>query len=138
MIDPASAAQVIKQMNKLINVLQATDMTESPAVSREMVLLRVRTSTRNRTAVLKEAEIFGARVVDSSTEGFALEATGRLRKARRVHRRHAQLRRNRSDPFGRRGRIARSQETTPVSRPFSKARRAPRADQPLDLTRNPK
>ena len=29
-----------------------------------------------RTAVLKEAEIFGARVVDSSTEGFAIEATG--------------------------------------------------------------
>ena len=31
---------------------------------------------QNRTAILKEAEIFGARVVDSSTEGFALEATG--------------------------------------------------------------
>ena len=30
----------------------------------------------NRTAILKEAEIFGARVVDSSVEGFALEATG--------------------------------------------------------------
>ena len=31
---------------------------------------------QNRTAILKEAEIFGARVVDSSIEGFALEATG--------------------------------------------------------------
>ena len=30
----------------------------------------------NRTAILKEAEIFGARVVDSTTEGFALEVTG--------------------------------------------------------------
>jgi acetolactate synthase-1/3 small subunit len=30
----------------------------------------------SRTAVLKEAEIFGGRVVDSSTEGFAIEATG--------------------------------------------------------------
>ena len=30
----------------------------------------------SRTAILKEAEIFGARVVDYSTEGFALEATG--------------------------------------------------------------
>ena len=43
---------------------------------REMVLLRVRAPLANRTAILKEAEIFGARVVDSSTEGFALEATG--------------------------------------------------------------
>ncbi len=68
--------QVIKQMNKLVNVLQATDMTESPSLIREMVLLRVRCTQEHRTAVLKEAEIFQARVVDSSTEGFAIEATG--------------------------------------------------------------
>jgi acetolactate synthase-1/3 small subunit len=68
--------QVIKQMNKLVNVLQATDMTESPSLIREMVLLRVRCSQEHRTAVLKEAEIFQARVVDSSVEGFAIEATG--------------------------------------------------------------
>jgi len=69
-------AQVIKQMNKLINVLQATDLTGSPSVIREMVLLRVRCPQESRTAVLKEAEIFQARVVDSSVEGFAVEATG--------------------------------------------------------------
>jgi acetolactate synthase-1/3 small subunit len=68
--------QVIKQMNKLVNVLQATDMTETPSVIREMVLLRVRCTQEHRTAVLKEAEIFQARVVDSSIEGFAIEATG--------------------------------------------------------------
>jgi acetolactate synthase-1/3 small subunit len=68
--------QVIKQMNKLVNVLQATDMTESPSVIREMVLLRVKCAQENRTAVLKEAEIFQARVIDSSLEGFAIEVTG--------------------------------------------------------------
>ena len=75
-VEPNQRAQVIKQMNKLINVLQATDSTEGPAVRRELVLLRVRASMQNRTAILKEAEIFGARAVDSSVEGFALEATG--------------------------------------------------------------
>ncbi|HVN06286.1 MAG TPA: acetolactate synthase small subunit [Bryobacteraceae bacterium] len=75
-VDATLRQQVIKQMNKLVNVLQAVDLTESPAVRREMVLVRVRTQQGTRTAVLKEAEIFGARVVDSSTEGFALEATG--------------------------------------------------------------
>ena len=75
-VDAALRQQVIKQMNKLVNVLQAVDLTESPAVCREMALVRVRTSQEARTAVLKEAEIFGARVVDSSVEGFALEATG--------------------------------------------------------------
>ena len=68
--------QVVKQINKLINVLQASDLTESPAVRRELALVRVRSTMQNRTAILKEAEIFGARAVDSSTEGFALEATG--------------------------------------------------------------
>src|SRR5271170_7726684 len=75
-IEPAQRAQLIKQMNKLINVLQASDLTEAPAVRRELVLLRVRSTMQNRTTILKEAEIFGARAVDSSVEGFALEATG--------------------------------------------------------------
>ena len=79
-VDSALRQQVIKQMNKLVNVLQATDLTDSPAVCREMVLVRVRTALETRTAVLKEAEIFGARVVDSSTEGFALEVTGDTEK----------------------------------------------------------
>ena len=75
-VDATLRQQVIKQMNKLINVLQATDLTESPAVVRELVLVRIRTAQESRTAVLKEAEIFGGRVVDSSTEGFAIEVTG--------------------------------------------------------------
>ena len=75
-VDSTQRAQVIKQMNKLINVLQATDLTESPAVVRELMLVRIRTPQESRTAVLKEAEIFGGRVVDSSTEGFAIEVTG--------------------------------------------------------------
>jgi acetolactate synthase-1/3 small subunit len=79
-VDPKLCAQVIKQMNKLINVLQATDLTQSPSVSRELVLLRVRAQQEGRTAVLKEAEIFGARVIDSSAEGFVIEATGDAEK----------------------------------------------------------
>jgi acetolactate synthase-1/3 small subunit len=75
-VDSVQRQQVIKQMNKLINVLQASDLTESPAVVRELVLVRVRTAQESRTAVLKEAEIFAGRVVDSSTEGFVIEVTG--------------------------------------------------------------
>src|ERR1700751_1333125 len=75
-VDATQRQQVIKQMNKLINVLQATDLTETPSVVRELVLLRIRTVQESRTAVLKEAEIFGGRVVGSSTEGYAIEVTG--------------------------------------------------------------
>lgn len=79
-VESKLCVQVIKQMNKLINVLQATDVSESPAVCREIVLLRVRMQPDGRTAALKEAEIFGARVVDSSADGFVIEATGDLEK----------------------------------------------------------
>jgi len=75
-VEPNLRQQVVKQMNKLINVLQASDVTDAPAVHREMVLIRIRTGQESRTSVLKEAEIFAGRVVDSSTEGFAIEVTG--------------------------------------------------------------
>jgi acetolactate synthase-1/3 small subunit len=75
-VDPQLRQQVIKQMNRLVNVLQATDLTESPAVMRDLLLVRIKAPQEMRTAILKEAEIFGARVVDSSVDGFALEATG--------------------------------------------------------------
>ncbi|SPE37108.1 putative acetolactate synthase small subunit [Candidatus Sulfopaludibacter sp. SbA6] len=74
-VEAAQRQQVIKQMNKLINVLQATDLTELPSVMRELVLVRIRMPQESRQAVLKEAEIFGGRVVDSSTEGFVIEVT---------------------------------------------------------------
>jgi acetolactate synthase-1/3 small subunit len=75
-VDSALRQQVIKQMNKLINVLQATDLTDSPSVFRELLLVRIHMQQESRTAVLKEAEIFDGRVVDSSTDGFAIEVTG--------------------------------------------------------------
>jgi acetolactate synthase-1/3 small subunit len=75
-VDSALRQQVLKQINKPVNVLQATDLTDTPKVLRELVLVRVRTVMESRPAVLKEAEIFGGRVVDSSTEGFAIEVTG--------------------------------------------------------------
>jgi acetolactate synthase-1/3 small subunit len=79
-VDPVLRAQVIKQMNKLINVLQATDVTDTPSICRELLLVRVRAQQESRTAILKEAEIFGGRVVDSSTEGFVIEVTGEAEK----------------------------------------------------------
>jgi acetolactate synthase-1/3 small subunit len=75
-IDSTQRAQVIKQINKLVNVLQVSDLTEGSAVRRELVLLWVSTGPENRESVLKEAEMFGAKLVETAVDGFALEATG--------------------------------------------------------------
>lgn len=74
-VEPQQRAQLIKQMNKLVNVLQASDLTEEPSARRELMLLRVRAPHPSRAAILKEAEIFGARAIDSSPDGFVLEVT---------------------------------------------------------------
>ncbi len=84
-VDAALRQQVIKQMNKLVNVLQAVDLTEERAVLRELVLVKVRAVQGTRTAVLKEAEIFGARVVDSSPRGLRPGSHRRLGKTGRVY-----------------------------------------------------
>ena len=51
-IEPTQRVQVIKQINKLVNVLQVSDLTEGSAVRRELVLLWVATTQENRMAVL--------------------------------------------------------------------------------------
>jgi acetolactate synthase-1/3 small subunit len=79
-VEPKLRVQVIKQINKLVNVLQATDLTDAPSATRELVLLRIKSNMENRTSILKEAEIFGARAIDSSVDGFVLEATGEPEK----------------------------------------------------------
>src|SRR5438270_1375060 len=75
-VEPNIRSQVIKQMNKLINVLQATDVTDGPGVNRELILVRVRAGEQSRTPILKEAEIFQARIVDSPSDDLVLEVTG--------------------------------------------------------------
>src|SRR5262249_48873492 len=72
-VEPSQCVQVIKQMNKLINVLEASDLTEAPAVQRELVLIRIRADQGHHSAIQKEVDIFGARIVDRSPDGFALE-----------------------------------------------------------------
>ena len=68
--------QVIKQLSKLINVVTVTHVSDSPAVVREMVLVKVSLPDEMRSHLLREAEIFRARVVDSAPGSFTLEATG--------------------------------------------------------------
>ena len=79
-VDPAMQALLIKQMQRLVNVVQAVDLTESEAVSREMALIKVTVMPQMRPALLQEADIFRARVVDASPTSYTLEATGAIEK----------------------------------------------------------
>ena len=68
--------QVLKQLNKQINVVTVLDLTDAPSVQRELALVRVHVPSEMRSRLLQEAEIFRARVVDAAPGSVILEVTG--------------------------------------------------------------
>ena len=70
------AQQILKQVNKLPNTVEALDLTDANCVERELVLVRVRAPEGKRTTLLTEAEIFRARVVTATPENYVFEVTG--------------------------------------------------------------
>jgi acetolactate synthase I/III small subunit len=74
--DAQLADQMLKQVNKLLDVVEALDLTDENCVDRELVLVRVRAPEGKRATLLTEAEIFRARVVTATPENYVFEVTG--------------------------------------------------------------
>lgn len=74
--------QIIKQLNKLVNVIKVFDLTGSDYVDREMALIKVNANASSRAEVLRIVEIFRGRVVDVSPKSYTMEITGDEKKMR--------------------------------------------------------
>ncbi len=72
--------QITKQLNKLIDVIKVVDMTELDHVEREMVMIKISPRQEDKAEVLRIAEIFRGRVVDSSLKTYTIEVTGDEKK----------------------------------------------------------
>ncbi len=72
--------QITKQLNKLIDVIKVVDFMEIDHVEREMILIKVSPRKEDRIEVLRLAEIFRGRIVDSGTTTFTIEITGEEKK----------------------------------------------------------
>ena len=68
--------QVGKQLNKLIDVIKVTDMTEEDHVERELLLLKVSHSTKTRSEIIQLVEIFKSRIIDYSPKTLTIEVIG--------------------------------------------------------------
>ena len=68
--------QILKQLNKLINVIKVVDFRDVEHVSREMVLVKINATERNREEILRMTEIFRGRVIDVSAKTYTVEITG--------------------------------------------------------------
>jgi acetolactate synthase-1/3 small subunit len=72
--------QIVKQLNKLIDVIKVVDLTEHEYVEREMALIKVQARSDDRAEALRIADIFRARIIDSTPTTYTIEVSGEVKK----------------------------------------------------------
>ena len=78
--DSAPIEQVVKQLNKLINVLKVVELEPEESVERRLLLMKVQADETRRTSVLQIVDLFRAHVVDVQPESVVIESIGSLPK----------------------------------------------------------
>jgi acetolactate synthase I/III small subunit len=74
--DDATVEQIVKQLNKLVNVLEVQDFRDAEYVDRELVLVKVKVDSKTRAEVMQIADIFRAKIVDVQAQSLTVEITG--------------------------------------------------------------
>jgi acetolactate synthase-1/3 small subunit len=74
--DEATIEQIIKQLNKLPDVIRVQDFASGESVGRELVLIKVGVDSRSRPEVMQIADIFRAKIVDVQAKSLTIEITG--------------------------------------------------------------
>jgi acetolactate synthase-1/3 small subunit len=74
--DDATLEQIVKQLNKLVDVLQVQDYREGEYVDRELVLVKVSVNSASRAEVMQITDIFRAKIVDVQPKSLTIEITG--------------------------------------------------------------
>ena len=68
--------QVVKQVDKLIDVIRIEDITDENMVSRELALIKVRANAQSRSEIIQMVDIFRANIVDVGPDSLIIEVTG--------------------------------------------------------------
>lgn len=68
--------QIIKQTNKLVDVIHCTDHSDDNAVVRELALVKIKVDRKERADALQVSEHFGCKTVDLTTSSMIIMATG--------------------------------------------------------------
>jgi acetolactate synthase-1/3 small subunit len=74
--DDATVDQIVKQLNKLVNVLEVQDFRDGDYVDRELVLVKVKVDSKTRAEIMQIADIFRAKIVDVQPQSLTVEITG--------------------------------------------------------------
>jgi acetolactate synthase-1/3 small subunit len=74
--DDATLEQIVKQLNKLADVIKVQDFREGEYVDRELVLVKVAVDSKTRAEVMQITDIFRAKIVDVQPKTLSIEVTG--------------------------------------------------------------
>ena len=72
--------QIVKQLNKLIEVVKVSDLTSQDHVERELMLVKISSNLKDGVDLKELTEIFGCKVVDVTDKIYTIEVSGKTKK----------------------------------------------------------
>ena len=78
--DEKTLEQIKKQLNKLIDVIKVVDFREGEFIDREMILVKVAVTVKNRKEILEAVDSIGAKIANAEPKSISIEAVGEEKK----------------------------------------------------------
>ena len=82
--DDATLEQIVKQLNKLVEVLKVHHFTAEEYIDRELVLVKVAVDSQSRSEVMQITDIFRGKIIDVQPKSLTIEATGNENKVEKL------------------------------------------------------
>ena len=74
--DDQTIQQILKQLNRQVNVIKVQDLSAEKFMERELIMLKVATTSKNRGEILEIADIFRSKIIDVQHGTLTIEASG--------------------------------------------------------------
>lgn len=78
--DDRTIEQIVKHLNRLIEVVRLNDLTDSTHIERELMLVKVRATGSQRDEVIRCATVFRARIIDMTSSVYTIQVVGTAEK----------------------------------------------------------
>ncbi|MES2635739.1 MAG: acetolactate synthase small subunit [Pseudomonadota bacterium] len=72
--------QIIKQLNKLVDVVKVLDLNDGKYIERELMLVKVKASANFKDEMKRLCDIFRGRIIDVADHSYTIELTGSCSK----------------------------------------------------------
>jgi len=72
--------QIVKQLNKLIEIVKVSDLTSQDHVERELMLVKVCPTGKDELDIKQLVDIFSCKIVDVTEKTYTIEVSGKTKK----------------------------------------------------------